>query len=155
MNESETVRDIQWIRSILPHRYPMLLVDRVDELVPGQRIVAIKNVTANEEVFLGHFPGNPVYPGVLVIEGMAQAGGILLLYGKSEEERLSKLTYFTAIDRARFRRPVIPGDQLRYEVTVVRLRSTAAKLEARALVNGTVAAQARLSTALVDRPDMT
>ncbi len=153
MSESETVYDIQWIRSILPHRYPMLLVDRVTELVPGQRIVAVKNVTANEEVFLGHFPGNPVYPGVLVIEGMAQAGGILLLYGKSEEERRHKLTYFTAIDRARFRRPVIPGDQLRYEVTVVRLRSTAAKLEARALVNGTVAAQARLSTALVDRPE--
>ncbi len=151
MSDSETVLDIRWIKSILPHRYPMLLVDRVVELEPGKRIVALKNVTANEEVFLGHFPGNPVYPGVLMIEGMAQAGGILLLYGKSEEERRSTLTYFTAIDRARFRRPVIPGEQLCYEVTVVRLRSRAAKIECRALVDGAVAAEARLSTALVPR----
>lgn len=145
-------RDIRWITSILPHRYPLLLVDRVVELVPGKRIVAVKNVTVNEEVFLGHFPGNPVYPGVLLVEGMAQAGGILLLYDKSEEERRTKLTYFTAIDRARFRRPVVPGDQLRYEVEVIRLRSWTAKLEARALVGGARVAEARLSTTMVDRP---
>lgn len=152
MSTQDTVRDVQWITSILPHRYPMLLVDRVLELVPGQRIVAIKNVTANEEVFLGHFPGNPIYPGVLMIEGMAQAGGILLLYDKPEAERRSKLTYFTAIDRARFRRPVVPGDQLRYEVEVIRLRSWTAKLSARALVGETRVAEARLSTTMVDRP---
>lgn len=139
------------IMEILPHRYPLLLVDRVLELVPGERIVAIKNVTMNEEIFQGHFPGNPVYPGVLMIEGLAQAGGIVLLASKPEEERRSKLTYFTAIDRARFRRPVVPGDQIRFEVEVVRLRSNAAKLEGKALVGGKVAAEARLSTALVDR----
>ena len=144
--------DVHWIMSILPHRYPLLLVDRVLELEPGRRIVAIKNITVNEEVFLGHFPGNPVYPGVLMVEGMAQAGGILLLVDKSEEERRTKLTYFTAIDRARFRRPVLPGDQLRYEVEVVRQRSWTAKLDAKAMVGDTRVAEARLSTTMVDRP---
>lgn len=152
MSETTNHWDLQWIMSILPHRYPMLLVDRVLELEPRERIVAIKNITINEEVFLGHFPGNPVYPGVLMIEGMAQAGGILLLYDKSEEERRTKLTYFTAIERARFRRPVVPGDQLRYEVEIVRLRSWTAKLECRAMVGDTKVAEARLSTTMVDRP---
>ena len=152
MSETTPPWDLQWIMSILPHRYPMLLVDRVLELEPRKRIVAIKNITANEDVFLGHFPGNPVYPGVLMIEGMAQAGGILLLYEKSEEERRNKLTYFTAIDRARFRRPVVPGDALRYEVEIVRLRSWTAKLTARAMVGDTKVAEARLSTTMVDRP---
>ncbi len=143
--------DIQWIMSILPHRYPMLLVDRVLAIEPQKRIVAIKNVTINEEVFLGHFPGHPVVPGVLLVEGMAQAGGILLLYDKPEAERREKLLYFTAIDRARFRRPVVPGDQIRYEIDVMRLRPTVAKLKARAMVGEQLAAEATLSSTMVDR----
>lgn len=143
--------DIQWIAEILPHRYPLLLVDRVVEMEYGQRIVAIKNVSYNEEVFQGHFPGHPVYPGVYMIEGMAQAGGILLLSKYEPEERASKLLYFTAIERARFRRPVVPGDQIRYEIDVIRHRGTVGKLEGKAIVDGKVAAEARLSSTMVDR----
>lgn len=142
-------KDLRWIQSVLPHRYPMLLVDRVLELVPRERIVAIKNVSANEAFFQGHFPGQPVMPGVLVIEAMAQAGGILLLHDLPEREK--KLLYFIAIDRARFRRPVVPGDQLRFEVEVVRLRETMCKLAGRALVDGEVAAEAVCMSAMVDR----
>ncbi|MEM9554639.1 MAG: 3-hydroxyacyl-ACP dehydratase FabZ [Acidobacteriota bacterium] len=136
---------------VLPHRYPMLLVDRVLELEPARRIVAIKNVTINEEVFLGHFPHQPVVPGVLIIEGMAQAGGILLFSEVPEAQRTDKLLFFTAIDRARFRRPVIPGDQMRYEIDVVRHRGSVSKIAARAIVDGNVAAEARLSSTMVDR----
>lgn len=152
--ESEAVaasfgRDVRWIESVLPHRYPMLLVDRVLELEPRRRIVAIKNVTVNEHFFVGHFPGQPVMPGVLVVEGMAQAGGILLLHDIAERDQ--KLLYFMSIERARFRRPVVPGDQLRYEVEVLRLRATTCKLAGRALVDGEVAAEAVCMSAMVDR----
>ena len=144
-----TVWDIEWIMSVLPHRYPILLVDRVLELEPKKRIVAIKNVTINEEIFLGHFPGRPVMPGVLLIEGMAQAGGLLLLHDLPDRER--KLLYFAGIEAAKFRRPVVPGDQVRYEVEVLRLRSTFCKVAGKALVDGELAAEAILSTAMVDR----
>jgi 3-hydroxyacyl-[acyl-carrier-protein] dehydratase len=141
--------DVRWIQSILPHRYPLLLVDRVLEIEPGRRIVAIKNVSINEEYFVGHFPGHPVMPGVLIIEGIAQAGGVLLLHDRPTRAR--ELIYFTGIERARFRRPVVPGDQLRFEVEVLRLRSTACRMAGRALVDGKLAAEAVISSAVVAR----
>ena len=141
--------DIEWILSVIPHRYPILLVDRVLEMEPKKRIVAIKNVTANEQIFLGHFPGKPVLPGVFLIEGMAQAGGLLLLHDLPNRE--GKLLYFAGIEEAKFRRPVVPGDQVRYEIEVLRLRSTFCKVAGKALVDGELAAEAVLSTAMVDR----
>jgi beta-hydroxyacyl-ACP dehydratase FabZ len=134
---------------VLPHRYPLLLVDRVLEIEPGKRIVALKNVTINEEFFVGHFPGHPVMPGVLLVEGMAQAGGILVLHDDPNAD--DKLVYFMGIEKARFRRPVVPGDQVRYEVEALRLRRAHCKLSCKALVDGKVAAEAVISSAMVDR----
>jgi 3-hydroxyacyl-[acyl-carrier-protein] dehydratase len=141
--------DVEWILSVIPHRYPILLVDRVLEMEPKKRIVAVKNVTISEPVFLGHFPGRPVLPGVFLVEGMAQAGGLLLLHDMPNRE--NKLLLFAGIEEAKFRRPVVPGDQVRYEVEVLRLRSTFCKVAGKALVNGELAAEAILSTAMVDR----
>ena len=141
--------DIQGILDILPHRYPFLLVDRVLELEAG-RILALKNVTFNEPHFTGHFPGVPVMPGVLVVEAMAQAGGVMMLSGM--QDRHSKLIYFAGIDNCRFRRPVVPGDQLLLEVTVVKQRQRFAVLHGVARVGDELAAEADLSSALVDRP---
>jgi 3-hydroxyacyl-[acyl-carrier-protein] dehydratase len=146
---AETNRDARWIQEILPHRYPLLLVDRVLELEPGKRIVALKNVTINEEFFVGHFPGHPVMPGVLLLEALAQAGGILLLHDMPD--RHTKLLYFTGIEKARFRRPVVPGDQVRLEIDVLALRQRACRLQARATVDGKLATEAVLSSAMVDR----
>ena len=142
-------KDVEWILSVLPHRYPLLLVDRVLSIEPRRRIVATKCVSFNEQVFQGHFPGRPVFPGVLLIEGLAQAGGLLLLH--ELPNRGEKLIYFVGIEEAKFRRPVVPGDQLRYEVEVLRYRSVHCRLAGKALVDGQVAAEAILSSAMVDR----
>ena len=141
--------DINEIQKILPHRYPFLLVDRILEIEPRKRIVGIKNVTINEHFFQGHFPGRPVMPGVLIIEGMAQAGGVLLFEEVPDREK--KLLYFAAIDDARFRRPVIPGDQVRFEVSVLAWRMTVCKLEGKAYVGDELAAEATLMCKMVDR----
>jgi 3-hydroxyacyl-[acyl-carrier-protein] dehydratase len=141
--------DIQGILDVLPHRYPFLLVDRVLEL-EKDRILALKNVTYNEPHFTGHFPGVPVMPGVLIVESMAQAGGVLML--QDVPDRHEKLIYFTGIDNCRFRRPVVPGDQLLLEVSVVKKRTRFAVLRGVARVGDEVAAEADLSSAMVDRP---
>ena len=141
--------DVRWIMSVLPHRYPMLLIDRVLEMEPRQRIVALKNFTINEEFFNGHFPQHPVVPGVLLVEAMAQAGGILLMHDDPEREK--KLLLFMSIERARFRRPVVPGARVHFEANVLRLKANHCKLQAKALVDGVVHAEAELLSTTVDR----
>ncbi len=140
--------DINGILGVLPHRYPFLLVDRVVEM-DATRVTAVKNVTFNEPCFTGHFPDHPVFPGVLLVEAMAQAGGVLLLSGI--EDRSGKLIYFTGIDNCRFRRPVIPGDTVTLEVEVLSRKRGFAKLHGRALVDGELACEADLMSAMVDR----
>lgn len=141
--------DINEIQSIIPHRYPFLLIDRIVEIEPLKRIVAIKNVTINEPFFQGHFPGAPVVPGVIIIEAMAQAGAVLLF--REVPDRENKLLYFTSIDEAKFRRPVGPGDQLRIEVTVLRYKMGYAKLRAEARVDGHLVTEAVIASAIADR----
>ncbi len=141
--------DIQGILEVLPHRYPLLLVDRVLEMGDG-RVLAVKNVTFNEPHFQGHFPGVPVMPGVLVVEAMAQAGAVMML--QDVPDRHEKLIYFTGIDKCRFRRPVVPGDQLVLEVTVLKRRARFAVLRGVARVGDELVAEAELSSAMVDRP---
>ena len=144
--------DINGILNSIPHRYPFLLVDRVVQLEAKRRIVAFKNVSFNEPFFQGHFPGAPVMPGVLIVEALAQAGAVLLLHDMPDRD--SKLVYFTGIDRARFRRAVVPGDQLRLTLEVLKLRSKVCKMHGTAEVDGNVAAEAEIFCALVDRdPD--
>ncbi|HUA00565.1 MAG TPA: 3-hydroxyacyl-ACP dehydratase FabZ [Candidatus Aquilonibacter sp.] len=140
--------DTNAIQKILPHRYPFLLVDAIEEMERWKRIVGIKNVSINEGYFQGHFPGKPIMPGVLIIESMAQTGGLLLLQEVPDREK--KLLYFVAIDNARFRRPVVPGDQLRIEMNVLAWRAGFCKLQGRASVNGEVAAEATLMCKMVD-----
>jgi len=142
------MNDISEILAVMPHRYPFLLIDRVLEM--GEKTVrAIKNVTVNEPHFLGHFPEVPVMPGVLLVEAMAQAGGFLLF--SQVEDREGKLIYFTGIDKCRFRKPVVPGDQVIFEVELVAKRSTFAKIHGRALVDGEVVCEADMMSALADR----
>jgi 3-hydroxyacyl-[acyl-carrier-protein] dehydratase len=145
---SMPILDVNEIRQILPHRYPFLLVDRILELEP-ERIVGIKNVTVNEPFFNGHFPEFPVMPGVLIVEAMAQTAGVLVL--KSIPERDSKLVLLVSIDAARFRRPVVPGDQLRIEMTVLRRKGSVAKMAGRATVDGLLVAEAEVMCKLEDK----
>ena len=143
------ILDINGIQKILPHRPPFLLVDAIVEMERLKSIVGIKNVTMNEDFFRGHFPGKPIMPGVLIVESMAQTGGLLLLQEVADREK--KLLYFVAIDNARFRRPVVPGDQLRIEVSVLTWRSTYCKLAGKATVDGDLVAEATLMCKMVDR----
>src|ERR1051325_8857348 len=145
----ETVLDSEGIKKLLPHRYPFLLVDRIIELNPRERIVGIKQVSINESFFQGHFPGAPVMPGVLVIEAMAQCGAILAL--REIQDRDEKLVLFTAIKEARFRQPVVPGDTLVLEVTALRTGSRIQRMRGEAKVNGEVCADAELTSVITNR----
>ena len=141
--------DINQIMNILPHRHPFLLVDRIIELEQGKRIVGLKNVTINEPFFPGHFPGHPVMPGVLIIEAMAQVAGILAY--QSDESVQNKVTYFTGIDNAKFRKPVMPGDQIRFELEVTGSKRGIWFFNAKALVDGKVVTEAELKATFVDK----
>jgi 3-hydroxyacyl-[acyl-carrier-protein] dehydratase len=149
MSDPANAMDIVQIMSILPHRYPFLLIDRIVEMERKTRIVALKNVTINEPHFAGHFPEYPIMPGVLMVEAIAQAGGAMLL--TEFPDRADKLMVFTSIDSAKFRRPVVPGDQLRIEVTVLNWRATAVRMRGVATVEGKIACEATIMCALVPR----
>jgi beta-hydroxyacyl-ACP dehydratase FabZ len=150
MESSFSTQKINEILKILPQRYPFLLVDRILETDGLTYMVGLKNVTINEPFFQGHFPDHPVMPGVLLVEALAQVGVVLLL--SRDENRNSKLVYFSGIDKCRFRQPVVPGDQLRIEVKVLKQRERYFKMMGQALVDGNVAVEAELSCSIVDRP---
>lgn len=142
------------IQNILPHRYPFLLVDRITELTPGEYIEGLKNISISEPVFQGHFPGHPIYPGVMIIEGMAQAGGVLAFKSMdlaSQEEIENKVVYFMSIDNAKFRSPVTPGDQLVYKINVIKNKGAVWQLDAKAYVDDKIVAQAELKAMIVDK----
>jgi UDP-3-O-[3-hydroxymyristoyl] N-acetylglucosamine deacetylase / 3-hydroxyacyl-[acyl-carrier-protein] dehydratase len=151
LSRGKTVAElgIEDIMKVLPHRYPFLLVDRVTELDPGKRVVGIKNVTINEPFFQGHFPGHPIMPGVLIIEAMAQVGGMLLL--GAIEDPSSKVVYFTSLNDVKWRRPVKPGDQLRFELDLLQVRGTMCKMKGVAKVDGEVVAEAEMGAMVRDR----
>ncbi len=141
--------DITKILSFLPHRYPMLMVDRILESEPGKRIVGIKNVTINEPFFQGHFPGHPIMPGVLIVEAMAQVGGMLMM--GAVENAQDKVVYFMSLDRVKFRRPVVPGDQLRLELEMLKFRGKTCQMRGEGFVDGNKVAEAEMMAAVVDR----
>ncbi|HET7105277.1 MAG TPA: 3-hydroxyacyl-ACP dehydratase FabZ [Candidatus Acidoferrum sp.] len=146
-----TQLDINEIQKFLPHRYPFLLIDKIVEMERLKHIVAIKNVTINEGFFQGHFPGKPVMPGVLILESMAQAGGLLLLQEIPDREK--KLLYLASMNDVKFRRPVVPGDQLRIEVNVVAWKGDLCKIEAKAYVEGNLATEAKMMCVMADREE--
>ena len=146
--------DVVAIQKILPHRYPFLLVDRVTDIEEGKSIRAYKNVSISEPVFEGHFPGHPIYPGVMIIEGMAQAGGVLAFKSASKEEQEAakdKVVYFMSIDKCKFRNPVRPGDRLEYHLEVLKHRGNIWVLDGKAYVDGTLVAEAELKAMIVDK----
>ncbi|PAF47759.1 3-hydroxyacyl-[acyl-carrier-protein] dehydratase FabZ [Helicobacter sp. 12S02634-8] len=146
--------DINKIKKILPHRYPMLLVDKIIDIEPNISIRAYKNITINEEVFLGHFPKQPIYPGVMIVEGMAQAGGILAFvstWGDDVAMAEDKIVYFMTIDKVKFRIPVVPGDRLEYQLKVLKHKGAVWQLEGKAFVDGKMVAEAELKAMVADR----
>ncbi len=145
--------DVTQIQKILPHRFPFLLVDRVTSITPNESLVAYKNVTIGEQIFQGHFPGHPIYPGVMILEGMAQAGGILAFESMdmNEEEAAQKVVYFMSIDEAKFRSPVRPGDRLEYRMSVVKHKGNIWVLEGKAYVDDKLVSQAELKAMIVDK----
>ena len=145
------IMDVTQIQQILPHRFPFLLIDRVVGLEPGKQIKAYKNVTIGEHVFMGHFPAHPIYPGVMIIEGMAQAGGVLAFKSDENMDIDNKVVYFMSIDEAKFRSPVRPGDRLAYELEVVKHRGNVWVLSGKAYVDGKLCAQAVLTAMIVDK----
>jgi len=148
------IMDVMEIQKIIPHRYPFLLLDRVTDIVKNETLVGFKNVTIGDNVFQGHFPGHPIYPGVMILEGMAQAGGILAFKSMddmTEEEAANKVVYFMSIDKAKFRAPVRPGDRLEYRISVIKQKGTIWMLDGKAYVDGNLVSQAELKAMIVDK----
>jgi len=146
----EKAYDIEKIMDILPHRYPFLLIDRIIEIIPGEKIVALKNVTINEPFFQGHFPGVPIMPGVLIVEAMGQAGGILA-FSSAPQENKNDILYFMGMDKVRFRKPVVPGDQLLIEAKILKQRSKAIKMSGIATVEEKLVAEAELMASIGEK----
>ncbi|WP_372999433.1 3-hydroxyacyl-ACP dehydratase FabZ [Sulfurimonas sp.] len=146
--------DVMEIQKIIPHRYPFLLLDRVTDLVKNETLTGYKNVTIGDNIFQGHFPGHPIYPGVMILEGMAQAGGILAFKSMddmTEEEAANKVVYFMSIDKAKFRAPVKPGDRLEYRISVIKHKGSIWMLDGKAYVDDTLVSQAELKAMIVDK----
>ena len=145
--------DVMEIQEIIPHRYPFLLVDRITDMTKGESILGYKNISISEPAFIGHFPGHPIYPGVLILEGMAQAGGILALKSNdlTNEELKNKVIYFMSIDKAKFRTPVKPGDKLDYKIEILKLKGNIIVLDGKAYVDDKIVAQAELKAMVVDK----
>ncbi len=147
------IMDVVEIQEIIPHRYPFLLVDRITEVVKNESLIGYKNVSISEPVFQGHFPGHPIYPGVMILEGMAQAGGILAFQSMemTKEEAAQKVVYFMSIDKAKFRAPVKPGDKLEYHISVTRNKGSIWMLKGEAFVDGKLVSEAELKAMIVDK----
>ena len=145
--------DVMEIQEIIPHRYPFLLLDRVTDVVQNEKLVGYKNVTIGDNIFQGHFPGHPIYPGVMILEGMAQAGGILAFKSMdmTKEEAANKVVYFMSIDKAKFRAPVKPGDKLEYHISVIKQKGAIWVLEGKAFVDDNLVSQAELKAMIVDK----
>ncbi len=146
--------DVVEIQKIIPHRFPFLLLDRVEEIKSGESIHAYKNVSVSEHIFQGHFPGHPIYPGVMIVEGLAQAGGVLAFKSMSEEDQkdtANKVVYFMSIDKCKFRAPVVPGDKLEYKISVIKHRGNIWVLKGEAFVYGKLVTEAELKAMIVDK----